>query len=55
MWPTYNTEPLKATRSLPRLEFGDFYIYLLDNPSLYTAARVKHNSSYTRQLQILHG
>lgn len=35
MRPTYNSKPLKTTRSLPKLKFGDVSIYLLDNPSLH--------------------
>ena len=34
-------EQLHSARSLPKLEFGDVYIYLVENPSPYTAARMK--------------
>ena len=39
--PTAVYEPLNSVMSLPKLEFGDVYIYLVENPSPYTAARMK--------------
>ncbi|XDV52426.1 hypothetical protein PO909_021155 [Leuciscus waleckii] len=32
---------LKLAKSLPDLEFGDIYIYLIENPSPYTAQKIK--------------
>uniref|UniRef100_A0A667YRL4 Proline rich coiled-coil 2B n=1 Tax=Myripristis murdjan TaxID=586833 RepID=A0A667YRL4_9TELE len=34
-------EPLNTAMSLPKLDFGNAYIYLIENPSPYTAARMK--------------
>ena len=34
-------EPLNTSASLPELEFGDVFIYLVENPSPYTAAKMK--------------
>ena len=34
-------QPLKTAKSLPDLQFGDVYIYLVENPSPYTAARMR--------------
>ena len=31
----------KLARSRPDLEFGDIYIYLIENPSPYTAQKMK--------------
>ncbi|KAL0963068.1 hypothetical protein UPYG_G00349270 [Umbra pygmaea] len=39
--PTALFTPLKSTTSLPELNFGDVYIYLVENPSPYTAIKMK--------------
>ena len=33
--------PLKTAKSLPELDLGDVYIYFVENPSPYTAAKMK--------------
>ena len=32
---------MKLAKTLPDLEFGDIYIYLMENPSPYTAQKLK--------------
>ena len=34
-------QPLKTAKFLPDLQFWDVYIYLVENPSPYTAARMR--------------